>query len=61
MELPAHPEDHETSGPAHEPLPDRTPEPGRRRSSTMIAVVVGTLVVVLLVLHLTGVVGPAGR
>ena len=54
MELPTHPEGDETPT-------ARPPEPARSRWTVLAATVFGALVVVVILLHLTGVVGPAGN
>ena len=53
MELPTHPEGDDTPT-------DRPAEPARSRWTVPVATVFGALVVVVIVLHLTGVRGPAG-
>jgi hypothetical protein len=56
MEMPTHPEDHDAPA-GHEPAP----QPARRGATMVVAVVLGAVVVVVIVLHLTGVMGPAGN
>ena len=56
MELPTHPEGDDTStvGP-------QAPSPARSRWTMVAAPVFGALVVIVILLHLTGVMGPAGN
>ena len=54
MELPTHPE-------ADEPSPRRQPSTNTRWATIVIVGVISVLVILILVLHLTGVVGPAAH
>jgi hypothetical protein len=50
MELPSHPE-----------ADDQAPAPSSRTGTIVVLVVVGALIAVMVILHLTGVVGPTAH
>lgn len=54
MELPSHPE-------SEEPSSHRRPATASGRATVAVYVVIGVLVAVIVILHLTGVVGPGAN
>lgn len=54
MELPSHPERSDTT-------PDPQTSSSRNRAGVVVVVVLGAFLLLIVLLHLTGVVGPAAR